>query len=259
LTRGEAASMIVPVRPNGSRPPLVVLSAGYGDVFALGRLARQLDPDQPLYVLQPPERDPRRPSSVRIADRVALYVEALGSVQPRGPHYLAGNSSGGLVALSLARTLLDRGETVGLLALLDTPTALSAANMLVHGIAQATLPRLPLPVGMMPTRMRALREMAIDRGFASTVESLRGYRPAPIAVPIAYFRARHQHSLESLAYGGLGVSLDQWRALASAGMTVDEIPGVHPEMIRRYAPILIERLTARLADARRIVTSPAGR
>ena len=79
-----------------------------------------------------------------------------------------------------------------------------------------------------------------------------------IAVPIAYFRARHQHSLESLAYGGRAC-LDQWRALASAGMTVDDRPGIHPEMIRRYAPILIERLTARLVEARRIVTPPAGR
>lgn len=49
------------------------------------------------------------------------YLEAIRSVQPAGPYRLGGWCTGGVVAFEMARQLLERGEEVDLLALLDSP------------------------------------------------------------------------------------------------------------------------------------------
>ena len=48
------------------------------------------------------------------------YLGAITEVQPHGPYLLAGMCFGGLVALEIARRLLESGESIGLLALIDT-------------------------------------------------------------------------------------------------------------------------------------------
>ena len=45
-------SAIVPLRINGSKPPLFCLHAGGGHVFFYRKLAEQLGNDQPVYALQ---------------------------------------------------------------------------------------------------------------------------------------------------------------------------------------------------------------
>jgi len=49
------------------------------------------------------------------------YLAEVRLVQPKGPYYLGGFSGGGLAALDMARQLIDAGEEVALLVMLDTP------------------------------------------------------------------------------------------------------------------------------------------
>ena len=56
----------------------------------------------------------------RLEDMAAEYVAAIRELQPRGPYLLGGWSAGGLVALEMAQQLLARGESIQILALLDT-------------------------------------------------------------------------------------------------------------------------------------------
>ena len=53
-------------------------------------------------------------------DMAADYIEQIRSVQPHGPYALAGFSIMGLIAFEIAQQLLQLGETVELVALLDT-------------------------------------------------------------------------------------------------------------------------------------------
>jgi thioesterase domain-containing protein len=46
-------------------------------------------------------------------------VKQVRAIQPAGPYNLAGHSSGGLVVFEMACQIIEQGETVGLLALLD--------------------------------------------------------------------------------------------------------------------------------------------
>jgi surfactin synthase thioesterase subunit len=51
----------------------------------------------------------------RIEDMAEFYLDALNELQPQGPYILIGYSFGGLVALEMAKCLLDEGRSVALL------------------------------------------------------------------------------------------------------------------------------------------------
>jgi thioesterase domain-containing protein len=62
--------------------------------------------------------EPDLPS--RLEEMALEYVTAIREVQPRGPYLLGGWSAGGLIALEMAQQLLADGESILMLALLDT-------------------------------------------------------------------------------------------------------------------------------------------
>jgi acyl carrier protein len=118
---------IVALRATGSASPLFLVHPGALDVRCYSDLAHGLGDDQPCYVLQPPELEAYRgldagvPLDVSIESIAAAVVEAIRSVQPRGPYRLGGWSLGGVVAFDVAQQLEAQGEAVSLLALLDAP------------------------------------------------------------------------------------------------------------------------------------------
>src|SRR5262249_14363935 len=85
-------------------------------------LARHLGPDQPVYGIQSPD-----PPLTDLREMAACYVAAVRKLQPQGPYRLAGWSMGGVAAYEMARQLAEQGETVHVLALIDTlaPTLLA--------------------------------------------------------------------------------------------------------------------------------------
>ncbi|MBI1959904.1 MAG: amino acid adenylation domain-containing protein, partial [Candidatus Rokubacteria bacterium] len=122
LVREEVQSLrsrATAIKPSGSRPPLFFLHGDYsGGGFYCLNLARQMEPEQPFWVLHPHGLDggPVPPSIEAMA---ADHVTTLRSVRPKGPYLLGGYCNGGLVALEVARQLLDMGEEVGRVILLD--------------------------------------------------------------------------------------------------------------------------------------------
>jgi hypothetical protein len=52
---------IVPIKPEGSRPPVFAVSGHGGDIFCLRALARCLDAEQPVFGVQPPGLDGTEP------------------------------------------------------------------------------------------------------------------------------------------------------------------------------------------------------
>jgi len=111
---------LIPIQPQGSCPPLFCLPGAGGNVLYLHSLATHLGQDQPCYGLQPPGLDGKNITPDTIEVLAADHIKELQKVQPHGPYYIAGHSFGGKVAFELARQLEQRGETVGLLVILDT-------------------------------------------------------------------------------------------------------------------------------------------
>jgi amino acid adenylation domain-containing protein/FkbH-like protein len=126
LSQSQSASphpLLVPVQPNGSKPPLILVHGAGGDVlWGYANLAAHLPADQPVYGIK--SRGQTGVEDFRkIEDMANWYVQQLRAFQPHGPYYLGGYCFGGNVAYEMARMLSKDGEEVALLALLDTAPA----------------------------------------------------------------------------------------------------------------------------------------
>jgi thioesterase domain-containing protein len=120
-TDGRAEpSTLVPMQPEGTRPPVFFVHAGDGGVLFYRALSRLLGRDQPSYGLEAPWLTGREAGQQTIEEIASFYISETLKVHPRGPFHLGGFSFGGVVAYEMARQLRARGETVGLLCLFDT-------------------------------------------------------------------------------------------------------------------------------------------
>ena len=132
-TEHEAISpwtSLVPLQPQGSKPPFYFFHGLTGEVFNFVDLSRLLGPDQPCYGLQALGLDDRQSRHTRVEDMAAHYAREIRTHQPQGPYYLGGYSAGGWFAYATAQELKRQGQRVAMLALLDT---------------QPTHPTRPLP------------------------------------------------------------------------------------------------------------------
>jgi thioesterase domain-containing protein len=86
---------------------------GYRDLVSC------LDNDQPVFGVRALELDGAQ-KFLTVEELAVKYIPEIRRVQKSGPYQLCGMSFGGLVAYEIAMALVDQGEEVALLALLDT-------------------------------------------------------------------------------------------------------------------------------------------
>ena len=116
-------SLVVPLQPEGSRPPLFLVHGAGGDIlWGYANLSAHMPSDQPIYGIKSSGQAGRE-EFTRIEDMAACYVQELRAFQPHGPYYLGGYCFGGNVAYEMARQLQASGEKVAFLALLDSAPA----------------------------------------------------------------------------------------------------------------------------------------
>jgi thioesterase domain-containing protein len=108
----EPDTAVVPVQAAGSQAPLYFLHGDYlGRGMYCRKIARALGPDQPVFALTPCGLD-GEPAPPTIEGMAARHLQALRRHQAHGPYRLVGNCNGGLIALEMARRLVEEGETV---------------------------------------------------------------------------------------------------------------------------------------------------
>jgi thioesterase domain-containing protein len=113
-------SLIVPIQPNGGRPPLFLVHGAGGDVmWGYANLVQHLGADQPVYGIQ------ARPTDspdifATLEDMAADYLEALREFRPDGPYLLGGYCFGGNLAYEMARQLKAQHQEVSFLALIES-------------------------------------------------------------------------------------------------------------------------------------------
>jgi thioesterase domain-containing protein len=113
-------SPLVAIQSDGSNLPFFFIHAVTGNVFHYRYLSCYLGLDQPFYGLQAQGLDGKQPPHTRVEDMAALYIKEIRTLQPEGPYFLGGGSSGGIVAFEMAQQLHTQGQKVALLALFDT-------------------------------------------------------------------------------------------------------------------------------------------
>jgi thioesterase domain-containing protein/acyl carrier protein len=112
-------SSLVLLQSGGNRRPFFCVHAAGGNVLEYHALAQLLGADQPFYGFQALGLDGKQPPHTSIKEMAAHYIREMREVQPEGPYFIGGRSSGGAVAFEMACQLVAQGEQVELLALLD--------------------------------------------------------------------------------------------------------------------------------------------
>jgi acetoacetyl-CoA synthetase len=115
-----SSSTLVILREGTRERPLFIAHSLSGILLELWALVREMDCHCAVYGIQGRGLREGEVPNTRVEDMAADYIEQIRSVQPRGPYALAGFSMGGLIALEIAQQLSQCGETVELVALLDT-------------------------------------------------------------------------------------------------------------------------------------------
>jgi len=112
---GEPRRRLVPLKTTGSGPPIFLVPGQFGDLFQFKRLVERIRDDIPVYGFEarglygdvaPIDDFPRM---------AAEYIDEMRTVQPRGPHHVAGFSVGGKVVYEIGRQLARAGDPPELL------------------------------------------------------------------------------------------------------------------------------------------------
>jgi thioesterase domain-containing protein/acyl carrier protein len=112
------------IQAGDDRPPFFAIVLAGMNALGYIPLAKHLGTEQPFYTLQSPGQGPRtkgKPYTPKEYEAVAAeYIRAMRSVQPVGPYHIGGMCEGARIAFEMARILEASGETVALLAIIDT-------------------------------------------------------------------------------------------------------------------------------------------
>ncbi len=116
---GSNAGLIQVQTGSDQRPPLFMVHDLHGSAFGLRHLAPHLGEDQTLWGFESPYLEGPVPPFRSLETLALRYVTDLRRIQPSGPYHLAGYSFGGVLAFEIARQLVEAGEEVPLLVVVD--------------------------------------------------------------------------------------------------------------------------------------------
>ena len=243
--------LLAPVRSGATRPPLF---CAYG-LNKYRDLARELGPLQPTYGLFAEQElqalslqsysSGVAPMFPLVQDLASVYLAQIRSIQPTGPYHLIGYSFGGRVALEVAHQLRSAGETVALLAAIDTfldprEDKLHAQWLLHHArmilrdgpshLARALVGRIgPLLVRLsadvrVPIASPVLSPSHLEAELRRRARSQ--HRPPTYRGPIVLFRAAHRSPAYRVD------PLLGWGSIARGGLETHDIAGTHESILR---------------------------
>ncbi|MEO0458712.1 MAG: SDR family NAD(P)-dependent oxidoreductase, partial [Cyanobacteria bacterium P01_A01_bin.114] len=146
-------SSIVTIQPEGDKPPLFCIHGAGGNILMYRQLVAHLDPDQPIYGIQPQGLNSDETPIDKLRDMADVYVQKMRELQPEGPYYILGLSIGGAIAVEMAHLLKAAGQEVSFLGMIDS---------LGPGYPKL-LPVVPRLVSLMPYAATEFPKRAMQR------------------------------------------------------------------------------------------------
>jgi len=125
--------VLVPLLVEGGGSPLFFFAGGGGLAGKFMPLARFLGRDRPVYGFQARGIEGGGVPDWSAERWAARCVREVCELQPHGPYFLGGHSFGGLVAMEAAQQLIEAGEEVALLVLID-PLASNSSGFTMQGV-----------------------------------------------------------------------------------------------------------------------------
>ena len=246
-------------------PPLFIAHGVGGSLLSFIELTSELGDEQPVYGLQlPPSVEE---GHAQVTELAANYLRQVRAVQPYGPYHLAGHSSGGLMVFEMACQLVEQGECVALLALLDCDPNTTKPFQSQDGESswRASLRRAFKEFRSPENGIRDLvqrrygyQKMKIKNGLAKRLRpgkirgwllgaegilalAMKGYQLKPYSGTATLFVARDEPGHEyDLSVG--------WTEKVLGGCEVHPVPGTHRTILMRpHVSVLATEIRQRIA------------
>jgi thioesterase domain-containing protein len=121
---GDSAPPRIPpllAMKSGAESPPIFVAHGLGNtLLELSGLVEKIASRHPIYGMQAKGIDAVDEPLASIEEMAEFHLEAIRRLQAHGPYFLIGYSFGGLLTLEIAQRLRAAGETIALLALVDS-------------------------------------------------------------------------------------------------------------------------------------------
>lgn len=144
----KSKSVLLQGRPVPGQPALFLLPDGAGSLFSYINLPA-LPSGVAVYGLDSPFHSNPQDYTIPFEEVASIYIAEIRSLQPQGPYMLGGWSLGGIHAYETAFQLIQQGETIANLIMIDSP-------------CPGTLPPLPSPT------LNLLEKAGIFQGLSSS-------------------------------------------------------------------------------------------
>lgn len=260
-SESKQSSVIVPLQPKGSRPPLFWIPGGLGaSVLVFREISLLLGPDRPVYAFEVlmPEREAGMEST---EERATFFIKEMRALQPEGPYHLIGFCGGGYIAYEMAQQLSAQGQPVGFLGIIDcvdphyphnwkeslrfnSERAVWRVGRFLDrgpmGIAQWFLDQSrKLGKALLFDNLRA-KARDLERPLPPASETAEEYLEKAWRNAERYFPVPYSGNCvvflgkDSYLYAGLSASTDPrlvWCRLSKGGSEVRIVPGDHLEML----------------------------
>lgn len=271
---GKQSLHLVPMTSDqkGRGTPLFICAGMFGNVLNLRHLALLLGQDRPVYGLQARGLYGDLQPHTTFEEMARDYLAEVRTIQPEGPYLLAGYSGGGLVALEMARQLMDADEAVERLVMFDTPLPrqppLSLTDKALMKVQDINRYRSSFISKWLRDREKTARERDAREAALAGKAAAEGFNNIGIEVAFRAAAAAYQVSSFSgqvtlfrpspspIYYLPGGRQLQEGRNLILPdngwsgllpGLDVVEVPGDHDTMmLEPFVRVLAEKLRPRL-------------
>jgi oxalate---CoA ligase len=234
---------LVGIREHGCRPPLYLVHGLGGEIDHFYNLVRCLHPEQPLYGLQPPAGE-----HTALEQMAEHYVREIRLKRPIGPYLIGGYCLGGCIAFEMARQLIEAGERVPVVMIIDSaspgtqpreevaPPLANRLRRLGSSTPAEVLEKVKHRLERVVSRLSAglpgwgdpdaLPPDVVPRAFYGLAtrhaNALRAYLPRPLDADVWLFRSEDDRFAPDLG----------WAPLIQGRLTIEMIPGSHANVLK---------------------------
>jgi len=114
-------------RAEGSKPALFIVHGGAGFSFLGPAFFDEVGQDRPIYLFEAGVDGRTKPLKT-VEEMASVYIKSMREIQPAGPYNISAMCSGSFIALEMCNQLVEAGQNIPRLILLDprpTPDAIA--------------------------------------------------------------------------------------------------------------------------------------
>ena len=168
-------SVLLQGDPSSASKKLFLFPDGSGSAMSYAKMPR-IPSNTCIFGLNSPFLIAGQTFDHSVEDLATIWVDEIRSRQARGPYFLGGWSAGGYFAFEAAKQLIQAGETVQRLILIDSPCRLVYDSMpleVLDFLAKSGV------IGNVDNNAKLL--LPSNGHFVSTIKAIERYRPTPFS------------------------------------------------------------------------------